>query len=77
MVPTTADPGIFTDNAPLITFPVPSGTASRPHMALPFDDEVFVADLVRRLHFNGVIINISPCFDTPPHSGCRQSLATS
>jgi len=45
IVPTTADPDIFTQNAPLITFPVPSGTASRPHMALPFNDEVFVADL--------------------------------
>ncbi|KXN82926.1 hypothetical protein AN958_02009 [Leucoagaricus sp. SymC.cos] len=35
----------FDNSAPLITFPIKSGTVSHPHMILQHDNEVFVPDL--------------------------------
>jgi 6-phosphogluconolactonase (cycloisomerase 2 family) len=46
IIPTTSDPLHFARDATLITFPLPAGGVSHPHMALQCGNEVFVSDLV-------------------------------
>ncbi|KAJ6618120.1 putative isomerase YbhE [Mycena sp. CBHHK59/15] len=45
IIPTTTSPEQFSNNAPVITFPPPSGGVSHPHMALQHGTEVLVPDL--------------------------------
>ena len=42
----TSSPETFTDDAPLLTFPVLKNI-SHPHMVYEYEDEVLVTDLVR------------------------------
>ncbi|KAJ7768198.1 Lactonase, 7-bladed beta-propeller-domain-containing protein [Mycena metata] len=39
------DPLHFERDSPVISFPIPAGAPSNPHMSLEFNDEVFVPDL--------------------------------
>ncbi|KAJ6551294.1 Lactonase, 7-bladed beta-propeller-domain-containing protein [Mycena capillaripes] len=45
IIPTTTSPELFSNDAPVITFPPPTGGVSHPHMALQHGKEVFVPDL--------------------------------
>ncbi|KAK0452638.1 Lactonase, 7-bladed beta-propeller-domain-containing protein [Armillaria borealis] len=57
IIPTTDTPLDFDDTAGIISFPIPDGGASNPHMALEYGSEVLVPDLggdtVWRLKENG------------------------
>jgi hypothetical protein len=39
------DPLHFERDSPVISFPIPDGAPSNPHMSLEFNDEIFVPDL--------------------------------
>ncbi|KAJ7719082.1 hypothetical protein DFH07DRAFT_872351 [Mycena maculata] len=45
IIPTTTSPELFSNDAPVITFPPRPGNVSHPHMALQHGTEVFVPDL--------------------------------
>jgi hypothetical protein len=77
IIPTTDEPDHFSQTAQLITFPAPPGGNSHPHMALPFGNEVFVADLVSAhvilAVYSLVLLNPIGMYFV----GCRHNLAAS
>ncbi|KAF7303818.1 putative isomerase YbhE [Mycena indigotica] len=77
IIPTTTSPEKFDNNAPVITFPVPPGGVSHPHMAVQFGKEIFVpdlgADMIWRLSPSGKagVYSITGQIPQPTGSGPR------